>query len=137
MSQSITRRGSWVIDLLTLPAMDVAQSLTAYESALFRAVPIQEFYKTSRPMVDQLVGHFNRFSLHITAQIVHAPEKCQRDLVKGWIHIAEACEELGNLNAVMEIIAGLNHISVSRLKYIWKVKIHIFFTLKLIVFFRH
>ena len=47
----------------------------------------------------------------------------QASLVKKFVQVCKECLALNNFNTLMEILSGLNHVAVQRLKRMWEVSV--------------
>mmetsp|Transcript_2298 Transcript_2298/g.4760 ORF Transcript_2298/g.4760 Transcript_2298/m.4760 type:complete len:541 (-) Transcript_2298:518-2140(-) len=108
---------------------ELAEQLTVHEASLLSGVRPCElqglaFAKSTKaersPNVLMLISHFNRVSRWITTQVVKQPTVRERArCLRLFIDLANACRDLSNFNAVMEIVAALNSSALFRLKRTW------------------
>ena len=109
---------------------ELAEQLALHEAALLRAVMPSElqglaFAKPATkheraPNVQLLITHFNRMSRWVCTQVVkQATPRDRARCLRLFIDFARLCHELGNYNAVMEIVAALNSAALYRLKRTW------------------
>jgi len=67
-----------------------------------------------------LITRFNRVSNWVATEILKQDTLKKRIKVITWfIEVAEKCQELNNLNGLLEVVSGLNQGPVSRLKQTW------------------
>ncbi len=120
---SVGSRGKGIFDFSD---EDIARQLTLIEYCLFRRVRPYEFLnqawskkdKESRaPRLLAFIARFNVVSRWVSTVVV-SPERVQdrRGVVLRLYGVAKALFNLGSLNAVLEIISGLNNSAVHRLK---------------------
>ncbi|XP_077992111.1 1-phosphatidylinositol 4,5-bisphosphate phosphodiesterase epsilon-1-like [Glandiceps talaboti] len=110
---------------------EVASLLTETEHALFIGIPAVYYIRhittditkkglvkiDSKPTVQTLVDRFNEVSSWVTNTVLCAPSnEDKKTVISKLIRVANACWNMGNFNAVMEIISGLR---LDWLKPLW------------------
>nr|XP_006812527.1 PREDICTED: uncharacterized protein LOC102809018 [Saccoglossus kowalevskii] len=110
---------------------EVASLLTNTEYDLFNSIPAVYYIRhvttdvtrkgvartDISPTVQTLVDRFNEVSLWVTNTVLCAPStEDKKTVISKLIRIANACWNIGNFNAVMEIISGLR---LDWLKPLW------------------
>lgn len=76
--------------------------------------------ENSKLKFEKLTQQFNKVSYWVTTEIVTQKDKSRQvSLLEKFIDIAKRCETLNNFNSVLEIVSGINHFSVLRLKQLW------------------
>eukprot|EP01090_Pellita_catalonica_P019391 TRINITY_DN6583_c0_g1_i2.p1 TRINITY_DN6583_c0_g1~~TRINITY_DN6583_c0_g1_i2.p1 ORF type:complete len:721 (+),score=146.32 TRINITY_DN6583_c0_g1_i2:70-2232(+) len=74
----------------------------------------------SAPNVNFLTERFNLVSFWIATEVVTAPTpKSRLNVLKKFIRTAKKLRQMNSFNCLMEVVAGLNNSSVSRLKRMW------------------
>jgi len=114
--------------------MDIAKALTIIEKNNFDSIKISHIIQkfsllhatqllndiqpaASEPeTILQCINHFNDVSNWVTSEILLRVGKEKEQCLKKFIQIAKACYQIGNFNSMMEVISGINHSSISRLK---------------------
>jgi len=115
-----------MLEFLSLDPLKVAQHLIMTEFTLFQGIPPVEcvLYSPNSPPppnIQAFVTRFNQVSNWVAMEIVTTPNLKKRTAVmKRFIMIAEKSVKLNSFNTALEIIAGLNMISIQRLKKTWK-----------------
>jgi len=109
----------------------IAEQLTLIEWEIFCKIHDSEFHhsnwkndstKKFAKNVCAMVDRFNVVSYWVATEIVMQTDlKMRVSLLKKFSQIAECMRDLGNFNGLMEIIGGLNSMSVQRLKATWEV----------------
>lgn len=109
---------------------EVARQLTIIESELYRKIESKECLNQAWNKEDKLekspnivafIKRFNQVSSWVATEIVRQEKLKDRvSYVKQFILIAQKCRELGNFNATMEILSGLQNSSVFRLRKTWE-----------------
>ncbi|KAF2075763.1 hypothetical protein CYY_002945 [Polysphondylium violaceum] len=109
---------------------EVARQLTIIESDLYRKIESKECLNQAWNKEDKLekspnivafIKRFNQVSSWVATEIVRQEKLKDRvSYVKQFILIAQKCRELGNFNATMEILSGLQNSSVFRLRKTWE-----------------
>jgi len=119
-------------DLQDLDPLVLAQQLTLIEAELFYKIVDAEFFHMAwrkendertkvAPNVVKLVDRFNKVSYWVATEIVMSTNiKDRVNLMKKFIAMAEHLRDMGNFNGVMEVVAGLNLWSITRLKETWE-----------------
>jgi len=103
----------------------MARELTMQEWEIFKSIEAREFLSQSwqkenkqltAPNIVRMIDRFNRISFWVATEILTKDRKTQVRTIKKFIKTAYICYHMGNFNSMMEILSGLNNISVSRLK---------------------
>ncbi|KAL6044400.1 cell division cycle-related protein [Balamuthia mandrillaris] len=120
--------GGW----MGLHPLELARQLSLLESKIFRAIQPRELLGQGwskketadqlAPNVKAMIQNSNRITSWVQTEIVKCADETQRrvSIIRRFIRIAEWCEKLHNLNAVLEITAGLSSAAIHRLKETWK-----------------
>jgi len=122
--------GIKTVDLLQWPSGELARQITLLEYQMFHGLQPKEclnqnWNKSHReekaPNIFMMINWFNTVSRWVASCVVQEdnPKKRKLALTK-MIHLAEACYELNNFNAIFEIISGLQNAAVHRLKKTWE-----------------
>jgi hypothetical protein len=109
---------------------DLAAQLCVREQILFRAIKLDEFLgcawskaslkKTTSPNILAMIKHSNRVSYWIATEIVSgANVKARLEALRRAITIGTTCLKYGCFSAVTEILAGLQHSVVRKLRSTW------------------
>eukprot|EP01103_Thecamoeba_quadrilineata_P013308 TRINITY_DN3658_c0_g1_i2.p1 TRINITY_DN3658_c0_g1~~TRINITY_DN3658_c0_g1_i2.p1 ORF type:complete len:428 (+),score=38.72 TRINITY_DN3658_c0_g1_i2:47-1330(+) len=112
-------------DFLDFDLVEITEQLCLIESRLFCSIQSHDFLKMSwktdtKSAVHSLFNRFNTVSFWVVTEIVMAKDIDRRtEITKRFISLAEKCHELGNYNTLMEILSGINNVSVQRLKKMW------------------
>jgi hypothetical protein len=70
--------------------------------------------------ISYFVNQFNQFSKLVPSEILKSKkEEEQKFILHYFIDLAERLYKLGNFHHMMAIIAGLNHISIKRMTFLW------------------
>eukprot|EP01088_Endostelium_zonatum_P004989 TRINITY_DN1639_c0_g3_i1.p1 TRINITY_DN1639_c0_g3~~TRINITY_DN1639_c0_g3_i1.p1 ORF type:complete len:525 (-),score=55.58 TRINITY_DN1639_c0_g3_i1:129-1703(-) len=127
VKQSATDKDNRKIYVEDLDARQLALHLTVIEIVIFVQLRLHEIIgmkwmkNDGGPIVNKMTKRFNRVSYWVATEIVTAPTPKQRlAVLKKFIQTAKRLRELNSYNTLMEIIAGLNHSSVLRLKKLWE-----------------
>ncbi|KAJ3426686.1 guanine nucleotide exchange factor [Anaeramoeba flamelloides] len=116
------------ITLIDLPEVELARQLTIFEMKLFQKIQLNELLNknwskkdhTLTPNLLNLINRFNHTTLWIVTSILKVEKINNRGfLIKKLLNVANNCNKIGNLNAVMEIIAAMHNASVCRLQKTW------------------
>jgi len=110
--------------------LQVAKCLALVEFQLFKSVSIREINfwmkgdKTLReqfaPKLFQLTSLVNSVTLWVATEIVTTANlKMRLRVLQQFIEIAKCCAELKHYDGVLEIVGGLTHNSVDRLRTTW------------------
>jgi hypothetical protein len=110
--------------------VEVARQLTLIEQGLYRSIETKEclnqgWNKSDKdersPHIVAMIKRFNHVSIWVATEIVKTEKLADRvSVMKKFIIIAEKCREIGNFNAIMEILAGLQNSAIYRLKKTWE-----------------
>lgn len=107
----------------------LAKELTMQEWDIFKKIQPREFLNQAwqrenkniiAPNVIRMIERFNQISYWVATEILTKHRKSQAKIIKKFIKTAYICFNLGNFNSMMEILSGLNNVSISRLKNIWR-----------------
>eukprot|EP01104_Vermistella_antarctica_P005891 TRINITY_DN16638_c0_g1_i1.p1 TRINITY_DN16638_c0_g1~~TRINITY_DN16638_c0_g1_i1.p1 ORF type:complete len:497 (-),score=131.35 TRINITY_DN16638_c0_g1_i1:148-1638(-) len=117
-------------NFLDMNVTEVAEALTLLESRMYLAIRPSEFLNLAwkgqlrserSAHVVSMVERFNMVSFWVATEVVLCSDIKKRiAMLKKFIALAERCLELGNYNTVMEILGGINNVSVQRLKKTWE-----------------
>jgi len=119
-------------EFMDFPIPIFAKQLTYFEWILFRKVELREINfwlkgdKDQRekyaPNLLNLTNFVNRVSLWVATEIVTCANlKRRQSLVKKYIQIASQCFSCKNYGGVLEIVMGLKHAAIQRMKMTWKI----------------
>lgn len=72
------------------------------------------------PNIAALTRWFNKFSFWIVSTILVPDQSERTKILSKWIMVAEECRKINNYNTVMEILAALGMVTISRLKLTWR-----------------
>eukprot|EP01122_Echinamoeba_exundans_P003988 TRINITY_DN14027_c0_g1_i1.p1 TRINITY_DN14027_c0_g1~~TRINITY_DN14027_c0_g1_i1.p1 ORF type:complete len:882 (+),score=178.56 TRINITY_DN14027_c0_g1_i1:264-2648(+) len=133
---SILRRGTISasatnkFEFMNMNHQELATQLTVIEYTMLRSVNMNEFKnqawnkadkETKAPNIHALISHFNKMSFWVATEIVTSDQiKEQVKRITKFIKLAGYLRDAGNLNAVMEVISGLNSLPVQRLRSAWR-----------------
>jgi len=103
---------------------EFAQQLTLFEWNLFHQISIKDLMDYSKGIENAIsiqasILWFNNLSNSITIDILKPDLKQRVETTAFWIKVANYCRKLNNYNAVMEIVASLGSVSISRLQRTW------------------
>ena len=118
-------------DVIEIPYKDLALYITQVFADILRHVSIHEFIYMAihgkcdaafTPNLGRLVEEFTRLSYMIPTDILTKRRNNdeRKTYIRYMIRVANELLELGNFHGVFAVVAGLNHISVQRLKKLWK-----------------
>ncbi len=112
--------------LLDFSTASLARELTMQEWEIFKRIAPREFLNQAwqrenkaiiAPNIIRMIGRFNQISYWVATEVLTKQDrKTQVKIIKKFIKTAYICYHLGNFNSMMEILSGLNNISISRLK---------------------
>jgi len=128
-------------ELMDFPVTMFAKQFTFFEWMLFKKVELREVNHwlkgnkdqrdTLAPNLLNLTNFVNRVSQWIATEIVTcANVKRRQSLVKKYINIASHCFAIKNYGGVLEIVLGLKHAAIERMKLTWKIPQKYLLTLK-------
>jgi hypothetical protein len=133
---SILRRGTISasatnkFEFMNMNHQELAAQLTVIEYTMLRSVHMNEFRnqawnksekETKAANIHALISHFNKMSFWVATEIVTSDQiKEQVKRITKFIKLAGYLRDVGNLNAVMEVISGLNSLPVQRLRSAWR-----------------
>ncbi len=125
--QAKEKGGKGHLDVLQTDAQVLAEQLTLIEAQMFGVISASELlnltWKNARKRgshVNALVRRFNIISYWVATEVVMPRDVRTRvELIVRFIAVARRCLDMGNFNTTMELLAGLNHVSVTRLKRTW------------------
>eukprot|EP00013_Stygamoeba_regulata_P001241 CAMPEP_0177637468 /NCGR_PEP_ID=MMETSP0447-20121125/4986_1 /TAXON_ID=0 /ORGANISM="Stygamoeba regulata, Strain BSH-02190019" /LENGTH=533 /DNA_ID=CAMNT_0019139395 /DNA_START=73 /DNA_END=1671 /DNA_ORIENTATION=- len=107
-----------------ISAHDLAVHFTLKEYVMYCAIPLLEvlYYPRKKARhIEAMVNHSNKVSYWIATQILSKERVSSRaHRVTKYIECMEECLKIQNYNTMMEIMAALNIVSVSRLKKTWE-----------------
>eukprot|EP01120_Amphizonella_sp_Union-15-10_P012325 TRINITY_DN5451_c0_g1_i1.p1 TRINITY_DN5451_c0_g1~~TRINITY_DN5451_c0_g1_i1.p1 ORF type:complete len:588 (-),score=114.16 TRINITY_DN5451_c0_g1_i1:46-1776(-) len=114
------------LQLMDIPAIEVARQMTLIEFDLFTKIQPWEFLGQAwtkadkddkAPNVVAMISRFNVVSKWIATEICSVENQKKRlKVVLRCIEIAQRLREYNNFNAILEIVSGIHNSSVSRLK---------------------
>lgn len=117
------------LHLLDVHPEELARSVCLVEHDMYRAIVPQELLgkawstrqkETRAPNVLAMIRRFNTVGLWVTSEIVTPTEpKARAITLSRFIAVADFLRGHHNFNGVMEILAGLQHPAVLRLKRTW------------------
>lgn len=120
---------SELLDPFSIDPVELARQISIAEQKIFQAIESRELLNqnwnrankiVAAPNVSALVNRVNATAGWVMNSIVCCVNpKVRVKRLDKWIRIAQACRELGNLNAVLEILSGLGVSSVYRLRKTW------------------
>jgi son of sevenless-like protein len=126
---SLTDPSKQMLELLEWPSAELARQITLIEYEMFHGIQPKEclnqsWNKSNReekaPHVFRMINWFNTVSRWVATCVVKEDNPKQRKLVlTKMIHLAEACADLNNYNAIFEIVSGLQNAAVHRLRKTW------------------
>jgi len=114
-------------DLLDIDPEEIARQITVCDWMIYVKIRPSELMEQSwskpklkyrSPNVLAMIKRFNIVSNWVASTIVQVETVKERaEVMTKFVQIAERLNALHNYNSLMSIIAGLNHSSISRLKY--------------------
>jgi len=109
--------------------IEIARQLTLIEYNIYKKIRPSECLKQAwnkegkeknAPNILAMISRFNEVSNWVASEILNVHKDKKRAKTICWfIEVAERCKELNNLNALLEIVSGLNQGPVHRLKETW------------------
>jgi len=115
------------LPLFSFEPLELARQMTLMDAALFRSIPSREllhlrFMKSSEsPNYVRMKNQFNKWSNWACAQVVlHSLTSVRVDALERLLAIASECCAVNNFNTAYAIAAGLQAVSISRLKKTWE-----------------
>jgi len=115
--------------VLDCDPQEVARQLALVEFGTFKCITPREIIAQSwnkseaemkSPNVMEMINWFNKMSFWVASEILSVHNLRDRGKYLKWfIHLAEYCRKVQNLNAVMEIMVGLNLGPIQRLLKTW------------------
>lgn len=106
----------------------IANTLTILNYELFLLITPQELLNCSwqsshpeltAPNLSKLSDFFNRVATFVAMDILYCPDRLRASAITAYIQVAGILQEFCDLQSLQAVIAGLNHISVIRLKNCW------------------
>ena len=118
---------SKIDNILKISTKSLAIEMTRQISNIFCSITPHELISiTYDPEFDKsrnisyFVNQFNKFSKLVPTKILTSKkEEEQKNILHYFIDLAERLYKLGNFHHMMAIIAGLNHLSIKRIEYLW------------------
>lgn len=117
------------LPLLEVAPVDLAEQLCLRESMLFKAIRLEELHRSvwtkpskeeAAPNVLAMIRFSNKVSYWIATEILSNPNAKKRiEVLRRAITMASTCLQLGCYSAVAEIIGGLQHSAVRKLRATW------------------
>ncbi|XP_065575373.1 ras-specific guanine nucleotide-releasing factor RalGPS2-like isoform X2 [Artemia franciscana] len=118
------------LNLLNVPAEDVASELTLFSFEVFSQIQPDELSchsdsgKTRREMAPNIAAftdQFNVISLWVVQEILnHEDPKLRADTIVYFIKVAKKLSDLRNFHAKYAVLSGLNYQAIYRLKLTWQ-----------------
>ena len=108
---------------------DLARSLCFLELQLFRSLRSEELLNQSwqkdefaDKMLRTAINRFNNVAYFVASTIVLQDSLEMRvRIIRRYLDLCDLLLELRNFNGIMEVLSGLNHTAVARLKSTWAV----------------
>lgn len=126
---SIKPTDGQIYHIHTIDLKDLAIELTRQCHLLYNKITPHELLMTGNSSIDKdemcpnftrMVNMFNRVAKWIPTEILsNTNATVQTELIDRFIKLAEELQEINNFHLVMAIVAGLNNVSIQRLKHIW------------------
>ncbi|KAL6070639.1 hypothetical protein QOT17_006669 [Balamuthia mandrillaris] len=119
-------------DFLSFSEEMIAVELTMFEFEIFNLIKMREFVNSGwqksgaekerlAPNISKMITRFNEVGFWVSSQILTKRKiNEQVNLVKKFVKIGLHCRQLGNFNTIMQILSGLTHSAVARLKTMWR-----------------
>jgi hypothetical protein len=122
---------SVITDIIQIPPKELACYLTHHYSQILKNVSMHEYLymalhdecnKEYIPNLIKMIEEFTKISYLIPSDILlKRKDKRERvKFIKYILKVATETKDIGNYHAFFAIIAGLNHVSVRRIKTLWK-----------------
>jgi Rap guanine nucleotide exchange factor 2 len=117
------------ISFLQLDPLEISAQLTLRDYCVFKSIESSEyidflFKKKSKfgfANLKQFEDLSNEEMFWVINEILHESNTLKRaKIIKHFIQIAQICKECKNFNSLLAIIAGLDHLTVTRLKETWE-----------------
>lgn len=106
--------------LFSHSVFEIGEQLTYLESKIFNQISITELTQKDRPITSLLINRSNEITNWIASLILaQKTPSIGSKVLKKFILIAQACEQLGNYNTVMEILGAFNLWAINRLKNLY------------------
>lgn len=116
--------------ILHFRSSDIAKQLTMMEFEIYESIRPREclnqaWNKENRQTKAPNIYAMIRFTNSVVSTIINEilcleNVKDRAKLVKKFIKVADVCKQIGNYNAILEVIAGLHSTAISRLKKTWE-----------------
>ena len=114
-------------DVLDFHPTEVARQMTLMDSAMLKAIEVQEWMglgwtkKDGRsPNLVAFIERFNLVSAWVATVVLTGTSVDQRcSVLRFFVLVAQECLNLNNFNGCLEIIAGLANVAVARLSLTW------------------
>lgn len=129
LSQKPYLQGIRFLTLLHINPTDLAKQLTLYEHELYKKIKPWECFKAGwtkdnrdqlSPNISACISHFNKVGMWVATEVIRQQNIKQRTvIIQKMISLGKKLKGLKNYNGCMEIVAGLEQASLSRLKYSW------------------
>jgi hypothetical protein len=117
------------LPLLEVSPVELAEQICLREQMLFQAIKLEELRRSvwtksnkeaTSPNVLAMIRFSNKISYWIATEIVSNPNAKKRlEVLRRAIIMANTCLQLSCYNAVQEILCGLQHSSVRKLRQTW------------------
>ncbi|XP_037084302.1 LOW QUALITY PROTEIN: rap guanine nucleotide exchange factor 2-like [Pollicipes pollicipes] len=127
LAAELPREGS--VHFLQLNALEVAVQLTLDDFSLFRQIEATEYVddlfelksRYGTPGLKQFAELVNREMFWVITAVCGEHNLVKRmKIVKQFIKVARHCKECKNFNSLFNIVSGLSHGAVGRLKQTWE-----------------
>ena len=127
MSGELLKEAS--VNLLQLTATETATQLMVEDFTIFRQIEQTEYVdsifeiksKFGTENLDKFESLVNKETKWVVSELVRESNLSKRSrMVKHFIKIAKECREAQNYHSMFNIISGLNHAAVQRLKQTWE-----------------
>ena len=127
MSGELLKEAS--VNLLQLTAAETATQLMVEDFTIFRQIEQTEYVdsifeiksKFGTENLDKFESLVNKETKWVVSELVRESNVNKRSrMVKHFIKIAKECREAQNYNSMFNIISGLNHAAIQRLKQTWE-----------------
>lgn len=114
---------------LDIDPLEFARQLALIEFRVYKSIAPWECYgngwmseesKERSPNISNFIANFNKISNLVTFFILGEPEaKKRKKVISYFMKVVDCSKEIGNYNAVMEILSSLGNSAISRLKKSW------------------
>ncbi len=118
------------ITFLQLDPLELSAQLTLRDYCIFKSIESSEYIDYFFKKTNSKYGfsHLTQFSdlsneemFWVINEILHESNLVKRArIIKLFIQIAHICKECKNFNSLLDILSGLDHLTVTRLKETWE-----------------